>query len=97
MDDESATAVAGAQLDAHFVARDVHLVMASRGGRPRSVEVLLDGRPLPGALAGADVRRGRATVGGQRLYRLVRLRSAGDHRLTLRFPQGVSGYAFTFG
>jgi hypothetical protein len=33
----------------------------------------------------------------QRLYRLVELARPGRHMLTLEFPPGVSGYAFTFG
>jgi hypothetical protein len=31
------------------------------------------------------------------LYELVSLPRAEQHRLTLRFAPGVSGYAFTFG
>jgi thiol-disulfide isomerase/thioredoxin len=83
---EAATAVSGASLDAEFVARKVYLVMSSRGARPRKVELLLDGKP-----------KGAVTVRGQRLYRLVSLGRAGEHRLTLRLSAGVSGYAFTFG
>ena len=41
--------------------------------RPRDVEVLLDGEPIPDALAGEDVKDGVATIGPQRLYRLVDL------------------------
>jgi hypothetical protein len=59
--------------------------------------VLLDGRPLPGELAGADVRDGVAVVDQQRLYRLVELPRAERHLLTLELAPGVSGYAFTFG
>jgi len=47
--------------------------------------------------AGADVRDGVVTVRRQRLYDLVKLRSPGEHVLTLRFDAGVSGFAFTFG
>ena len=49
------------------------------------------------ARPGADVTGGRATVAEERLYRLVSLPEAQDRKLTLRFPPGVSGYAFTFG
>jgi hypothetical protein len=59
--------------------------------------VELDGRPLPAQLAGEDVVDGRASVGEQRLYRLVELPEAGRHALRLRFEPGVTGYAFTFG
>jgi hypothetical protein len=59
--------------------------------------VLLDGRPLPDAVAGRDVSAARLTVSAQRLYRLVSLPRVEDRRLTLKLPPGVSGYAFTFG
>jgi cytochrome c biogenesis protein CcdA/thiol-disulfide isomerase/thioredoxin len=93
---EDATAAAGAEIDLQFNARRVFLVMGSPD-RVRSVQVLLDGRPIPARLAGADVRHGRATVQAQRLYRLVDLPAVGEHRLSLIFDPGISGYAFTFG
>jgi hypothetical protein len=78
-------------------AKNVYLVLSSAGGRPRPVQVLLDGRPVSARQAGADVRDGRVTVRGQRLYTLVSLPRNERHRLTLRFAPGVSGFAFTFG
>jgi cytochrome c biogenesis protein CcdA/thiol-disulfide isomerase/thioredoxin len=94
---EAAKAVAGAEIDARVTARKVFLVLSSEDERPREVEVLLDGRPVTASEAGADVRGGRVTVTGERLYRLVELDRVEDRRLTLRLPAGVSGYAFTFG
>jgi cytochrome c biogenesis protein CcdA/thiol-disulfide isomerase/thioredoxin len=94
---DGATAVRSARLEVGFAAQRVFLVLGSRGDRPRDVRVRLDGRPLPDALAGRDVRGGRVTVRGQRLYRLVDLGRPGQHLLTLELPPGVSGYAFTFG
>jgi cytochrome c biogenesis protein CcdA/thiol-disulfide isomerase/thioredoxin len=94
---EAATAKAGATIDAQVQAKNVYLVLSSAGGRPRPVQVLLDGRPVTAAQAGADVHGGRATVRGQRLYALVSLPRNERHRLTLRFAPGVSGFAFTFG
>jgi cytochrome c biogenesis protein CcdA/thiol-disulfide isomerase/thioredoxin len=94
---EAATAVAGATIDAEVQAKNVYLVLSSAGDRPRAVQVLLDGRPVGAREAGADVRGGRATVRGQRLYALVSLPRAERHRLTLRMAPGVSGFAFTFG
>ena len=64
---------------------------------PRDVEVLLDGEPVPDDLAGEDVKNGVATIGPQRLYRLVDLPKAGSHELELRFEPGIYGYAVTFG
>jgi cytochrome c biogenesis protein CcdA/thiol-disulfide isomerase/thioredoxin len=93
---ESATAAAGARLDLHFGARRVYLVLGSPG-KERRMQVLLDGRPISAADAGADVEDGLATISTQRLYSLVDLPRAGDHVLTLIPEAGVSGYAFTFG
>ncbi|HEX8067184.1 MAG TPA: cytochrome c biogenesis protein DipZ [Thermoleophilaceae bacterium] len=93
---ESARAGAGAELHLRFRARRVFLVLGSRG-RARTMRVLLDGRPLPDRLAGDDVRGGVARIDRQRLYRLVELPRAGDHRLVLAPETGVEGYAFTFG
>jgi cytochrome c biogenesis protein CcdA/thiol-disulfide isomerase/thioredoxin len=94
---DSARAVRDARLHVAFGARRVFLVLGSRGGAPRGVRILLDGRPVPARASGEDVRGGVATVRGQRLYRLIDLPRAGRHLLTLDFPPGVSGYAFTFG
>jgi cytochrome c biogenesis protein CcdA/thiol-disulfide isomerase/thioredoxin len=93
---ESATAARGATLQLSFQARRVFCVLGSPGG-PRSMRVLLDGKPLPDSLAGPDVRGGRTTISGQRLYRLVDLPEAGRHVLTVRPEAGIAAYAFTFG
>lgn len=93
---EDATGLEDSRLDAHYRARRVFLVMGSPG-RPREVEVLLDGEPISDQVAGEDVKDGRVLVAEQRLYRLVDSGQAEDHVLTLKFPRGVSGYAFTFG
>jgi cytochrome c biogenesis protein CcdA/thiol-disulfide isomerase/thioredoxin len=93
---DSATAAAGASLDLNFGARRVYLVLGSPG-RDRKLGVLLDGKPISGAAAGADVHGGAVTVTGQRLYNLVDLPRVGHHVLTLEPEAGVTGYAFTFG
>ena len=93
---EDATAGAGAALDLAFGARRVFLVLGSPG-HARRMRVLLDGRPIPGALAGADVHGGVATISSQRLYDLVDLPRVERHRLELRPASGIHGYAFTFG
>ena len=95
--DDGAAAVHDARLEIGFAAQRVFLVLGSRGGEPRTVRVLLDGKPLPDRFAGSDVHGGRVVVRGQRLYRLVDLGRPGEHVLTLEFAPGVSGYAFTFG
>jgi len=92
---ESATAEGGA-LELSFGARRVYLVLGSPG-ESRRVRVLLDGKPIPDRLAGADVHGGVVTVSGQRLYDLVDLPKVEDRTLRLVPERGVMGYAFTFG
>ena len=68
---ESAAPVSsGAAIQAGFQAAHVYLVLTSSDNVPRRLRVLLDGRPIPAAYAGADVHRGLLTVTGQRLYAL---------------------------
>jgi cytochrome c biogenesis protein CcdA/thiol-disulfide isomerase/thioredoxin len=93
---EDATAGPGAALALAFGARRVFLVLGSPGA-PRQLHVLLDGRPIPDALAGRDVHGGVATISSQRLYDLVDLPGVQQHRLELRPDMGIQGYAFTFG
>jgi cytochrome c biogenesis protein CcdA/thiol-disulfide isomerase/thioredoxin len=94
---DAATSTQRSRLHLLFGARRVFLVLGSRGNAPRSVRVLLDGRPIEAELAGRDVGGGRTVVRRQRLYRLVELPRAERHLLTLDLDPGVSGYAFTFG
>jgi thiol-disulfide isomerase/thioredoxin len=94
---ESATAEADASLDLHFGARRVYMVLGPTGGHSGRMQVLLDGRPIPPALAGSDVHGGSVDVDSQRLYELVDLPRVEDHMLTLRPEAGVQGYSFTFG
>ena len=84
--EEAAEAVRDATIEARFSARKVYLVLSSPGERPREVEVRVDGRLTR-----------RVTVRRQRLYELVSLPEAGQHRLSLRLERGLAGYAFTFG
>jgi cytochrome c biogenesis protein CcdA/thiol-disulfide isomerase/thioredoxin len=94
---QPATAVENAGIDVDFQAKNVYLVLSSAAATPRPVQVLLDGRPISAADAGADVHGAVVTVRGQRLYTLVSLRKDERHRLGLRFAPGVTGFAFTFG
>ena len=92
----SATA-AGGSLDLSFGARRVYLVLGTVDGKPRRVRVLLDGKPIGPADAGADVHGGSVTVNSQRLYELAELPRVEHHVLRLEPEAGVMGYAFTFG
>jgi cytochrome c biogenesis protein CcdA/thiol-disulfide isomerase/thioredoxin len=95
--EQPATAVSQAGIDLEFDAQRVYLVLSSPGERPLPVQVLLNGKPISRADAGADVHDGVATVTRQRLYSLVSLPGDARGHLALRFAPGVSAYAFTFG
>jgi cytochrome c biogenesis protein CcdA/thiol-disulfide isomerase/thioredoxin len=95
--EQPAEARANAGVEVEFQAKHVYLVLSSPGERPLPVTVMLDGRPIPAAEEGSDVRAGIVTVRRQRLYTLVSLHRDERHRLALRFAPGVTGYAFTFG
>ena len=75
----------GARLLLHFTAQHVYLVLGSPG-RPRTLRVLLDGRPSK-----------LIEVENQQLYTLANLPREGTHVLELRSDPGIRGYAFTFG
>lgn len=94
---QAATAGSGAFLDFNTTSRRTFLVLGSAGGKPRKMQVLIDGKPISAADAGSDVRGGYVTVTGQRLYRLFDAPRVEQHTLTLRPAPGISGYAFTFG
>ena len=81
-----------------FHARDLHLVLGSRGKRQCrfGFRVTIDGMP-PGDNHGADVDAGgQGVVNGQRLYQLVRQNGAiTDHTFEIRFlDPGVRGLCF---
>jgi len=92
---------AGGRIAFQFHARDLHLVLApGEDGKPVRFRVLLDGKPLPAADAGADAAAdGTGTVNEHRLYQLIRQRGTiGPHRFEIEFlDAGVQAYAFTFG
>jgi cytochrome c biogenesis protein CcdA/thiol-disulfide isomerase/thioredoxin len=95
--EQPAEAISEAGVDMEFKAKNVYLVLSSPGERPLPVQVLLDGKPISAADSGADVHHGVVTVRRQRLYGLVSLPGDQQHRLSLRFADGVTGYDFTFG
>jgi cytochrome c biogenesis protein CcdA/thiol-disulfide isomerase/thioredoxin len=87
----------GDAISARFQAAKVYLVLTSTSRRARRLRVLLDGRPIAPAQAGADVHHGVVTVQDQRLYGLVSLPSDQQHTLEVQMAPGVSAYDFTFG
>jgi cytochrome c biogenesis protein CcdA/thiol-disulfide isomerase/thioredoxin len=93
---DAAEAVAGSGLQLNFFARRVFLVAGSIHGGS-SARILLDGHPIPAGESGGDVHTGRASIGFQRLYRLVELPRVERHVLSVQASPGVSVYSFTFG
>ena len=82
-----------------FRARDLHLVLGSKTGKPIRFRVLLDGKS-PGSDHGMDIdAAGTGQVAGQRLYQLIRQKDPSRERLfTIEFlDPGAEAYAFTFG
>jgi cytochrome c biogenesis protein CcdA/thiol-disulfide isomerase/thioredoxin len=73
----------GARLRLRFQARKIFLVLGGTG----SIRVLVDGKPLE------DV----VVSGTPRLYTLARFPRLRHGLLELQVPDGVEGYAFTFG
>jgi cytochrome c biogenesis protein CcdA/thiol-disulfide isomerase/thioredoxin len=80
-----------------FQAQHVYLVLTSAGNQPRTVHLLLDGKPLTATESPADVHDSAVTVVGQHLYSLVTLPTDEMDTLTVQVPHGVSAYDFTFG
>ena len=57
---QPATAVSDAGIDMEFEAKNVYLVLSSAGEKPRQVQVLLDGKPIPNKHAGSRRAQRRA-------------------------------------
>jgi cytochrome c biogenesis protein CcdA/thiol-disulfide isomerase/thioredoxin len=87
-----------ASISGGFQAAHVYLVLTSSGNRPRTVRVLLNGKPLPVADDGTSVKPGGyVTVTGEQLYSLLSFPSDVLGTITVQVPHGVSAYDFTFG
>lgn len=93
---QGVTAVNNATISLHFNAKEVYLVLTSPG-RPRTINLKLNGEPIPPEIAGRDVVNSQVKVVAPRLYNLVSLPYVANFTLTLQVPAGVNGYAFTFG
>jgi cytochrome c biogenesis protein CcdA/thiol-disulfide isomerase/thioredoxin len=90
-DDKITSAATKAELRLHFVAKKVFLVLGTADNQPQTVQLALNGKPLPGDAA-------TLTVTGHRLYQLVELPALDHGELTLTASRpGLEAYAFTFG
>lgn len=84
----------GAKLHLNFNAKEVYLVIRSKG-EPATVKVFVDD-----ALQyfGEDSREGTVTVNADTLYKIIMLPNPGIHNLRLEFQDSnAEVYAFTFG
>ena len=87
----------------HYRAKSVYLVAGSDDSQPRRLYVTQDGKPLPKAAWGVDVRAGSdgrtyIELAGKRMYYLVNNGEFGGHLLQLyALEPGLSLYSFTFG
>ena len=86
----------GSTLLLHFDAAEVFLVMRPKN-ESGQVKVYLDDK-IVSDQAGEDINNGVVTVDIDRLYKLIKLPTAGTHILKLEFlDDSVELYAFTFG
>jgi len=87
----------------HYRAKSVYLVAGSDDSKARRLYVAQDGKPLPQAAWGVDVRaandgRTYLELGAKRMYYVVNNGEFGGHLLRLyAMEPGLSLYSFTFG
>jgi cytochrome c biogenesis protein CcdA/thiol-disulfide isomerase/thioredoxin len=93
---EYARSVGRASIVFRYAAQAVYFVAASEKGA--RVRLLIDGKPIPVSMQGADVVDGEATIQGNRLYKLVEDTAPAVHTLEIRVEEGIlDAYTFTFG
>lgn len=87
----------GSRITYRFRARDVNLVLGA-ADKPVRFRITLDGAP-PGDAHGVDVNpRGEGVVRDNRMYQLVRQKTATEREFVIEFlDPGAQAYAFTFG
>jgi thiol-disulfide isomerase/thioredoxin len=102
VEEERAVSGEGARILYRYSAANANLVMAAEGAK--RVQVLLDGKPVPEDMRGADVSVGAdgttyVEVEQEKLYDLIAAPGRyEEHLLELRFlDPGTAAYAFTFG
>lgn len=92
--EEYANPQKGAKLLLNFEAKEVFLVMRTKGS-PAKVKVYLDDTMQS---PGIDNKNGVVTINADRLYKLINLPILGQHILRLEFEDNNAElYAFTFG
>ena len=89
----------GASIRENFNASHVYMILKPRSqGITDHVQVSLDGLPLNGKLAGADVKNSSISVDSDRLYEIYNSSALGHGLLTFTFEDpGTQAFTFTFG
>jgi thiol-disulfide isomerase/thioredoxin len=85
----------------NYVASAPYIVLA-RENQPLTIEVLLDGQPVPAGFRGSDIQAKDGTtvmtVDEARLYYPIAATAPyGRHTITFKVPPGTHFYSFTFG
>ncbi len=92
--EEYASPQKGAKLQLNFESKEVFLVMRTKG-EPAKIKVYVDGKLQD---FGDDNKSGTVTVDVDRLYKLIKLQTPGQHILHLEFEDSNAElFAFTFG
>ena len=96
---EYAQASAGSTITESFSANHVYMILKPHApGASDRVLVSLDGKPLSGATAGADVKNGVITVDSDRLYDIYSSSQYAQGVLGFTFQDaGTQAFTFTFG
>jgi cytochrome c biogenesis protein CcdA/thiol-disulfide isomerase/thioredoxin len=86
-----------AALRLHFTAKKVYLVLGPTNGKPVTVTLLLNGKPIENQ-GGKDVAHSQLVVKEHTLYELVNQDKAKSGLLEIKSnAPGLAAYAFTFG
>jgi thiol-disulfide isomerase/thioredoxin len=98
--DEYAVSTPDSSAAFKYTAKGMYFVAGAPS--PITIEVLLDGAPIPASMKGADITykdgKSYVTVQINRLYKLIDASSASTHILKLVIPQaGLQAFTFTFG
>jgi len=96
---ENITAQAdGAKLAINFSGKYVYLVMDTADGKPKNVEIKIDGKVVePSSLTQDMSSPGVIKVDVARKYDVVTFPQLGRHVLEMTFEKGTEAFAFTFG
>jgi thiol-disulfide isomerase/thioredoxin len=99
IEDQFAQNTTAASIIYQYDAKDMYFVASSSQESGTQAQVLLDGKPIPTTMRGADVdANGMVNITGPRLYKLIEGSDQGQHTLQIIVPNpGLEAFTFTFG